>query len=150
MESTLYPPQGSRGFHPFTRATGQGKKTISNGDALIRTVIVETLKSYHDLDEILKIPELDVVYLGGYDMSVVLGVPGKLDDPKMVEFFRTSIPKIRNAGKAAGVYFRNSEDLARYQEMGANFFVYGVDSAIYIDAMGAAKSLVDRLAPAKR
>lgn len=149
VRATLYPPRGTRGLHPFTRATGHGMKQAGGFKPTV-AVIVETIGAYQDLDRILAIPEIDVVYLGGYDMSVAFGVPGNLDHPKMVEFFSTSIPKIKKAKKAPGVFFRSESDLKRYAESGATFFVYGVDSLVYSEAMGAARGFVSNAFPDSR
>ena len=55
--------------------------------------------------------DLDMIYLGTYDMSVDLGVPGQMNDPKITEFVETSVKRIRQAGKAVGVMVHNQEDM---------------------------------------
>ncbi len=131
----LYGPQGVRGFNPFTRAGNYGgmitDKTpkLKNGFALT-SLIIENQGAYQELDQILAIESLDMVYLGVYDMSVALGCPGNFSDPALVKFVADALPRIRRAGKAAGVMVKSQAEMRKYLDLGANFFLYAVDSYV--------------------
>jgi len=135
VRSTLYGPEGERGFNPFTRAGNySGRITeatpkLKNGFALT-SVIIENQSAYKELEAILEIPALDMIYLGVYDMSVALGCPGEMSNPLITSFLAEALPRIRRAGKAAGVMVKNKAEMSRYIDMGANFLVYGVDSFV--------------------
>lgn len=131
IELTKYPPAGIRGFNPFTRVDqySLGKSTGRNqNDFAMTGVIVENKSSAAQLDEILTIPQLEIVYLGSYDMSVALGKPGDMTNPELMAFMESSIRKIHTAGKVAGVMASSPEQAKKYHEMGARFIVMGVDS----------------------
>lgn len=142
-QACQYPPNGIRGFNPFTKAGRFGHPTdrfpsLQTNDFSVSCVIVETREAYADLDAILAIPELDVVYLGVYDMSVALGVAGQVNSPAIQDFLQKSIQKIRAAKKHAGVLVKSPEEMQRYLNMGANFLVYCVDSWVIFQAFSSA------------
>jgi 4-hydroxy-2-oxoheptanedioate aldolase len=148
LSSTLFAPKGRRGFNPFTRA---GKYLPSGSlapgltdDFSLRSVIVETQTAYDDLDRILSIPELDIVYLGVYDMSVALGCRGDFDHPLIQNFLKTSIPRIRAAGKSAGVMAKTSAEIATFVKLGVNFIVAGVDTQMIATSAQAMRKIFDQ------
>ena len=129
-----YYPAGSRGFNPFTRCGNYGTSSIENSklnnDYGLASIIVENIEAYNQLDQILTIPDLDIVYLGIYDMSVALGCKGEMNNPLLNEFVRTSVYKIKQMGKVAGLMVKSKDEIEMYLEMGARFLVYGVDTFV--------------------
>jgi 4-hydroxy-2-oxoheptanedioate aldolase len=64
----------------------------------------ESKEGYENLDDILKIPEIDVIFLGPYDMTQSLGIPGQFDHPIILEIEEAVVRKSKEAGKAAGIF----------------------------------------------
>lgn len=140
VEICNFPPKGVRGFNPFTRANAYGfsdqstlKRNIS--DFALTGAIIENLQSQKNIDKILTTEGLDILYIGAYDMSVALGKPGDMNNTELVDFIITSIKKIRDSGKVAGVMTRNPEEVEMYSKIGANFIVSGVDSYLIGSSM---------------
>jgi 4-hydroxy-2-oxoheptanedioate aldolase len=135
VQCAKYAPDGTRGYNPFTRAAlyknppnnQQGKLDNAFGFC---SVIIESLSAYAALDQILEVPGLDMVYLGVYDMAVAMGCRGNTHDPQVTAFVNTAIPRIRKAGKAAGMMAMSPTDMARALDLGANVLVYGVDTYV--------------------
>lgn len=126
---TQYPPQGLRGFNPFTRASNFGVgKTTSAGDKPWTSIIIESLQSVNELDKILEIENLKVIYMGAYDLSVALGCPGDMTNPELNKIIEQSVKKIRNKNKIAGAMALNDEGIKRLSHLGVNFIVMGVDT----------------------
>jgi 4-hydroxy-2-oxoheptanedioate aldolase len=132
MGFTKYPPAGTRGYNPFTRVENysiRGTSKARNTNAFsINGVIIENRTAALDLDRILDVEDLEIVYLGAYDMSVALGKPGDMKNPELVKFMELSIDKILKAKKIAGVMAQSVESIKHYRELGACFIVTGVDS----------------------
>jgi 2-keto-3-deoxy-L-rhamnonate aldolase RhmA len=135
VESTKFFPSGVRGYNPFTRVASY-KKPISNKTGKLNngfgltSIIVETLDSYENLNKIVEVEDLDLVYLGVYDMSIALGCEGDVSHPKVQDFVRNSIDIVKTAGKSVGLMVMNKDDINRAIDMGATFLVYAVDSFI--------------------
>lgn len=130
-----YAPRGQRGYNPFTRAAQYANPPDNrsgklNNDFSLTCAIIESAAAVADLDAICATPELDVVYIGSYDLSVALGCDGNTRDPRVLEVVTTSVKCIRAAGKAAGMMVRSQADIAAALALGANFLVYGVDTAM--------------------
>lgn len=140
LRATRFPPQGHRGFNPFTRVAEYGAGSDSatarlSDDWVFKSVIIENVQAHAALDDIASIPGLDMIYLGVYDMSVDLGCAGDVNDPRIQEFLEQAIPRIRGHGKAVGVMVKDAEEMRRFLTLGANFLVYVVDSYVISQAM---------------
>lgn len=143
LSTMAYGPAGRRGFNPFTRAGGYSGSRSPQTPALFdayaaRVVIVETLGAARQLPRIAALRELDVVYLGVYDMSIALGCGGDVSDPRVRDFVRKAAKIIIEAGKAVGLMVRSKADIGRALDLGARFLVYGVDTAMVRGAVAEA------------
>lgn len=143
VRMTKFAPAGTRGYNPFTRAGGYANPSSNAGGKLadsfgLSCVIVENAASLDELDAICALPQLDMVYVGVYDLSVALGCGGNTADPRIGEIVTNSVRTIRAAGKAAGVMVRSPAEIERALALGANFLVYGVDTFLLRQAMAGA------------
>jgi 4-hydroxy-2-oxoheptanedioate aldolase len=140
-----YSPIGSRGYNPFTRAAQYANPPnnrsgkLSNDFSLI-CVIVENQEGLDNLSKICAVPDLDVVYMGIYDLAVTMGCEGDTKHPKVVKVVNESIAQILGAGKAAGMIVRNQDDISAALDLGANFLVYSVDTFVIHEAVVSAVS----------
>jgi len=87
-------PMGERGFGRFSRANFYG--VLEEDDAVKaaneETMIVAQIEDRHGLkhiDEILKVPGIDVISVGPSDLSQSYGLPGKYDHPTIKEALDT-------------------------------------------------------------
>lgn len=152
VKMAKYAPMGNRGYNPFTRAAHYANPPdnragkLSN-DFSLTCVIIENESALADLDSICATTNLDVVYMGIYDLAVALGCNGNTMHPTVTKVVEKSIVQIRAAGKAAGMMVRNQQDIARAIALGANFLVYSVDTALI---RAAAASVVELFEQEKR
>jgi 4-hydroxy-2-oxoheptanedioate aldolase len=147
VDMAKYAPAGSRGYNPFTRAAQYANPPDNRAGKLsnefsLTCVIIESAVALDNLESICATPGLDVVYVGVYDLAVALGCEGNTAHPKIVEVLESSVRRIRSAGKAAGMMVRNARDIARAGELGANFLVFGVDTALLREAAVSAVALL--------
>jgi 4-hydroxy-2-oxoheptanedioate aldolase len=85
------------------------------------------------------------VYLGVYDISQSVGVPGKLDDPRVVEVVRSSVARIEAQGSAAGSVARDRDYLNLLHSAGFRFLSYWADSAILRSGLETARGWYEEL-----
>lgn len=127
-----YPPVGNRGFSPFTRA---GDYTMENAQHLtqyanehtILAINIEGKDAINKIDEILTIPELDVIFIGTFDLSKSLGIPGQVEHPDVMQLLDDLTQKINAAGKYAGTITTKPEHIPYYLEKGLKYIVHLVD-----------------------
>lgn len=132
VDRVKYAPIGARGFASSQRSAGYGNlgakeySEISNRNTMIVSYC-ETLKGYENLDEILKIDELDVIFIGPNDLSQAFGVIGESNHPKVLEAIDVIISKVRKAGKAVGIIAGNAEQAKMWFDKGAQFIALSSD-----------------------
>jgi 4-hydroxy-2-oxoheptanedioate aldolase len=153
VQYAKYPPAGVRGYNPFTRAANyaapasnqQGKL---HNDYTLLGVIIENRQAYADLSRILAIPEIDVIYLGIYDMSLALGCQGDTQDKRVTGFVEDAARQVLAGGKAVGMMVRSRAEIVLALRLGARFLVYDVDSHILYraihDAVGEFAAALDQ------
>lgn len=107
VESSSYPPRGTRGYGPRRAAMFgmiEGKEYRAHADGkLMRFIQIEHIDAVNDLDRILTIPELDAFILGPNDLSGSMGRLGEFNMPDVRAVIDEAIAKINAAGKVAGV-----------------------------------------------
>ena len=125
-----FAPDGTRGYNPFTRAGNFGiapQPRLEPGFPFTG-VLVESPAAAVALERIAEVPLLDFVYLGVYDYSVALGVPGRVDDPRVQAFVTEAARILRNAGKAVATTAMSAAQVEWLAKAGVNMLVYGTDT----------------------
>jgi 4-hydroxy-2-oxoheptanedioate aldolase len=126
---TQYAPKGIRGFNPFVSAGKYGYG--NNSEKKIKCIaIIETLNAISEIDNILSILELDILYIGAYDLSAQLDCIGVMDSPQLLVLMDEIIEKCKKASKQVGLMVNSIEDQEKYKSKGVNVFVHSVDSYV--------------------
>ena len=94
-----------------------------------------------DARGIAALPGLDCIYLGVYDYSVALGVPGQVDDPRVKAFVERATAIGREAGKAVGTTAMSALQVEFLRRVGVNVFLYGTDTWMLGNAVKAGLAL---------
>lgn len=127
-----YFPRGDRGLSPYTRTHNFCHETLvetsQKANEVVVGILVEGKEGLANLDAISKVEEIDLVYLGVYDLSQAMGVPGELDHPKVIEEIKRSVEIISRNGKTAGTFVRDIKSAKDYRSYGFKFLAYLVDS----------------------
>jgi len=136
--SAKYPPMGRRGL-AGVRAAGYGLShslgdhvAMSNKETLV-VVQAETKQGAENLDDILSVDGIDVVFMGPTDISSALGLPGQTRHPDVLAFVDALGQKVRRAGKIAGTLAPEAEDYLYWLDRG---FLYLCASATRLLADG--------------
>ena len=129
-----YPPIGERGFSPFTRSGNYSNKgepvtEIANNNTLIG-INIESENAIKNIDQILEVDQLDIVFIGLFDLSKSLGMPGDVLNPKVQMKLEELTYKIIESGKYPGTIATNIESLIKYEKLGIKYLLYLVDSVM--------------------
>jgi len=146
VQCMKYAPEGVRGYNPFTRAALYSNPPTNESGKLnnrfgLSSVIIENENSLKSLDKILSIPDLDMVYVGVYDMAVALGCKGDTTHPRMVDFVENTVRRIRDSGKSAGMMVKSQSDIEKALSLGADVLVFGVDTYVIHHAASEAVNM---------
>jgi 2-dehydro-3-deoxyglucarate aldolase len=132
VEAVRYPPQGKRGVG-LARAQGYGTsfdtyKDWLNHEAIV-IVQIEHIQAVDNLETILSVDGVDGFFVGLYDLSGSLGIPGQFDNELMIEATRKIHTFMRTSLKVAG-YHVVEPDVVQLQQRvrdGYRFLAYSVD-----------------------
>jgi 2-dehydro-3-deoxyglucarate aldolase len=139
-----YAPEGSRGVG-LARAHGYGLKFREYLSAANREIAVvvqaEHVRAVDNIDAIVRVPGVDAVLLGPYDLSASLGKLGKIDDPAVVAAIDRVTEACKTAGMPLGYFGVTAAAVRPYVARGYTLLVAGVDT-LYL-ASGASALLAE-------
>lgn len=102
-----------------------------NEETLV-VVHCENKEGLSNLEEIVKIPEIDVIFLGPFDMSQSLGVPGQVYHPLVEEAAEKVLRITKAAGKAAGIFVTDGEQAKKRIEQGFQYVTINMDITLFV------------------
>lgn len=138
VKGAKYGPIGARGLSFYTRAgvyTAAGTQITDrlNEESLV-IVHIEGKRGLDNIEEIVSVPHIDVIFLGPYDLSQSLGIPGQVHDSRVIDLMKTGVNIIRNSGKAAGTFADNPDIAKQWIDTGVQYIALGVDVGIFLKA----------------
>lgn len=137
-----YPPLGHRGVGPG-RATGYGRDIgaylAQANDALTLGIQIETAASVANIESIVAVPGLDLIFIGPGDLGVSLAASGQ-PGPQALEAAISRVVQVaRGAGLAVGLYVGDAGDIRRWRKAGVTVFILGSDASALIGALEATR-----------
>ena len=145
VSSMKYGPQGGRGValqvaHDRYRP---GAVTAKLADANHRSTLfcqIETAEGVENADAIAAVEGVDCLWVGHFDLSSSLGVPGQFESKKFLDAIVRVVRAARKHGKVLGRLVPNVETGADYHRKGFSFICYSGDVWVLHDALAAAIS----------
>ena len=142
-----YPPEGRRNV-----CFGIAQDDYSGGDIVEKmaafnreTLLVahiENVAGLNNADRIAGVDGIDVIWIGQYDLTVSLGIPGQFQNPVFLRAADRVVEACHRHGKAAGFGSLDLEELASAPRKGYRFLVYVADLWIYQQALADGVSRV--------
>ena len=141
VAAAKFSPIGNRGTCRFVRSAGfgaiPGKDYFAKAQDTVVIVQAEGRKALENLDEILDVPGIDVVFVGPYDLSSSLGHVGEIDHPEVIEAIKEIIAKAAAKGVKVGCFADTAEGGKKWRDLGVKFIGYGCDFDIFTRAAAA-------------
>lgn len=138
VKAARFYPQGNRGVCRFVKAAEFGSTPKENyfGEANKKLLIlqVEGKEGIGNLDEILEIEGFDILFIGPYDLSQSLGIPGQIDHPEMEKLMKEVSEKASKKGKRLGTFADSINTANNLQQKGFEYLSYSVDINIFLEA----------------
>jgi len=134
VRSSHYHPVGRRGL-AMPRAAEYGALSVKEyfQRSLEQTLVIaqcESREGLEKLDEIAEVPGIDVIFLGPFDLSHSLGIPGEVENPQIKEAERRLVELCKKKGKAAGIFVVNGEAARRRIQEGFRYVAIATDSLL--------------------
>jgi 4-hydroxy-2-oxoheptanedioate aldolase len=143
VQAARFAPLGMRGVNPFTRAAGYVGKTdwfTRANDEIAVLVMVEGLAGVAALPEIMATPGIDGIFVGPFDLSQSLGVPGQIEHPEVVARIESIVAQAKARNLATAVFAPRAELANRWLGLGVRLVALGYDTAHVFSGLRAARS----------
>ena len=134
-EATRYPPTGRRGaafgFAHDDFEPGSPLDKIKAADA--RTLVIaqiETERGLANVDAIAAVPGIDVLWVGHFDLTNFLGIPGQFDNPAYLDALTKVVDAGRRHGKGLGFMAADAATARDYRAKGFNMIASGTDMGL--------------------
>lgn len=143
VRAMKFSPDGVRGMSGG-RGTKWGRipqyRQTSNEETLI-AVMCESAEGLKNIEEIVRVPGLDAVFVGAFDLSQALGVPSDTTHPLVEEAIEKILRTCQNAGIIPGIVAPTIEIARKRISQGFLYVTILDDMAFFADA--AAQRLAD-------
>ena len=107
-----------------------------------QTIVIAQLEGQQAIDnlnDILDVEDIDIFFIGPYDLSQSLGVPGQVTHPLVVEAMNTIVKAAKQRGAVIGTFTDSKETMEMWAKAGVQYISYSVDMGIFYEACKSLK-----------
>jgi 2-keto-3-deoxy-L-rhamnonate aldolase RhmA len=140
VAAAKYPPIGRRGA-----AFGIAHDDYSGGDIVHKISTansethliaqIETAAGIENVDAIAAVDGIDVLWIGHFDLSNSLGIPGRFDHPRFQDALKAVLAACRRYGKVPGFMAGSIDNGKSLLDQGFRMLAYGGDLWLYQQAI---------------
>ena len=137
-----YSPLGNRGFCP-TRKDGWGFDSDMSvpetmaffNDSVLLIPQCETVGALEHIEEIAAVPGVDGIFIGPFDLSISMGIPGMFDAPEFLAALARIRSAVHDAGKFCIMFAGTPEKALEAYRDGCDSVAYSLDASLIIAGM---------------
>lgn len=150
VQATRYTPEGTRGIQRLSRAADYGlgwegyRRGI--GAAPLTMGLIESRRGVANLDAILKIDGLDVVFIGAVDLASDMGHMDNTAHADVRAVITDIEDKVIASGKTLGGLARDRQDATAKRQKGYGFLTFGSDALYLRDGAVSSAALAQDIA----
>jgi 2-keto-3-deoxy-L-rhamnonate aldolase RhmA len=132
LDCMKYTPHGLRGValgiaHDVYRSGAVLEKLAAANERSTFFAQIETAAGVENADAIAALDGVDCLWVGHFDLSCSLGIPGQFDDPKFRDAIAKTLAACRKHGKAAGRLVPDAASGIDLHKEGFDFICYSGD-----------------------
>jgi 2-keto-3-deoxy-L-rhamnonate aldolase RhmA len=145
LDCMKYHPEGKRGValqvaHDNFRPGPVDKKLAAANERTTLFCQIETAEGVKNADKIAAVPGVDCLWVGHFDLSTSLGIPGQFDNPKFAKAIDTVVAATRAHKKALGRLVPTVDSGIDFNQKGFDFICYSGDVWVLHNALAEALS----------
>ncbi len=150
VSATRYPPAGRRGaafamaHDDYEGGPVPDKIAVANDRTLV-IALVETAAGLAAVDEIAAVDGIDVVWIGHFDLTNFMGIPGQFENPNYLKAVDTIVQAALRHGKVSGFMAADEIWARNYLAKGFRIIAYGVDHHLLQRALGEGLSRMRKM-----
>jgi len=147
VRGARFHPLGERGMDPHARAARYRTASTEiffahDNEKRLLGVQIEGVAGVENLDEIMGVEGVDLIFVGPYDLSQSLGRPGEIQHPEVRTKVEEIAQRVRSHGKSLGIYADSAEEARHWRACGIQLIAVSID--IYY-LLNACRSMVEDL-----
>jgi 2-dehydro-3-deoxyglucarate aldolase len=132
-----YPPAGTRGIG-LSRAHRYGLNfnayLACANERLAIVIQAEHAQAVDNIEALARVPGVDAIFVGPYDLSASLGVTGRMDDTALVHSVQRIKAACLEAGMALGIFGADAQAVKPWIEDGYSLIAVGTDALFMASA----------------
>ncbi len=147
VKSAKFHPYGERGLQPFVR--GASYRTYPTAEFLEETnrevavvLHIEGVEGVQAFPQIAAVEGVDVAFIGPYDLSHSLGIPGMVQSPLVRQKMMEILDAARGREIAVGTFCDDVRTAVEWKKLGVTYLTVSVDAAIFLNA---ARRMADQI-----
>ncbi|MDT8390964.1 MAG: aldolase/citrate lyase family protein [Lentisphaeria bacterium] len=137
-ELARFHPLGRRGVCRYVRAASYSalpkQDYFQQANEAVICIQLEGKEALENLDAILAEGGFDIVFVGPYDLSQSLGVPGQIDHPEVIAKTREIVAACAAKRVTVGNFSDTPEQAARWAREGIRYLSCSVDVGLFYEA----------------
>ncbi len=135
LQAIKYFPRGRRGLAGVRPATFGQEMSLADyvaraNEETLTILQLESEEAVNNLDAILDVPDVDVLFLGRTDLSQSLGRPGRTGHPDVEAVVERAVARITRSEVALGVVVPNVEQALLWRERGARYIAVTFEAVL--------------------
>lgn len=115
--------------HVDSAAQAEAVVRAVRGRGLV-VVQAESREAVADIDAIARVPGVDAVFVGPYDLTASLGIPEQFDHPNCHAALETLARACRDAGMPLGIFRLTGAEIRAHEAQGFTLLAAGTDGAL--------------------
>lgn len=135
VRAAKFSPVGERGCNRYVRAAkysalDKAKYFGCANDEVAVIIQVEGKAGLDNLGEIIVVPGIDVLFIGPYDLSASLGVPGQVEHPLVLGAVEQTMKLAAKAGVALGFFVDDVQAAIQWKNRGIQYISIASDTGL--------------------
>lgn len=140
VAATQYPPRGGRGAafgiaHDDYVAGDMAAKVAAANENVMAIAQVETPAGVENVDAIAAVEGIDVLFLGHFDLTNFMGIPGRFEDERFTKSVDRIAAAAKDHGKPLGCLALSVDEAKRFMDRGFTMITFGGDLWLYQRAL---------------
>lgn len=131
-ESCRYYPEGRRGaafsvaHDDFLPGDTENKAKMANA-GMVCGLLIETARGVENIEAILAVPRIDLIWVGHLDLSVSMGIPGQFTHPRFKEAISRILRACESHGMPVGILSNDVNQALEHIRQGFRCISYSGD-----------------------
>ena len=137
VQAARFAPLGMRGVCRFVRAADYSSldryEYFAHANTTLIVLQLEGVEAVRNIREILSVSGVDIIFIGPYDLSQSLGVPGDVDNPRVTEAMRRIVDECLTHNVVVGTFVDTIEGARKWRAAGVKYLCYSVDVGLFTE-----------------